>query len=103
MSPSYQSLMRPCLRRLVPDEIFLRLYDREHQMRLTDEEGQAQRAKIADERAEAADERAENEAERAKAAAERAEVADERTETAIRKAEALAEKLRSLGINPDEI
>ena len=67
---------------LVPDEAYLRLYDREHQMRLTGEEAQAQRAEIA---------------------YERAETADERAEAAIRKAEALAEKLRSLGINPDEI
>ena len=67
---------------LVPDGAYLRLYDLDHQMRLTEAEAETQRAEIADERAEAADERA---------------------EAAIRKAEALAEKLRSLGINPDEI
>ena len=46
---------------LVPDQAFLRLYDRHHQLRLTGEEAQAQRV------------------------------------------EALAEKLRSLGVNPDEL
>ena len=74
---------------LVPDEAYLRLYDRDHQLRLTGEEAQAQRAELADERAEVE--------------AERAELADERAEAAMRKAEALAKKLRSLGINPDEI
>jgi Uma2 family endonuclease len=67
---------------LVPDGPYLRLYDREHQMRLTGEEAQAHQAEI--------------EAERAEAATEQAKAANER-------AEALAEKLRSLGINPDEI
>ena len=60
---------------LVLNEAYLRLYDRDQQMRLTGEEAQAQRAEIEAERAEAA----------------------------IRKVEALAEKLCSLGINPDEI
>jgi Uma2 family endonuclease len=46
---------------LVPDGAYLRLYDRDHQLRLTGEEAQAQRADV------------------------------------------LAEKLRSLGINPDEL
>ena len=46
---------------LVPDGAYLRLYDRGHQMRLTGEEAQAQRAEL------------------------------------------LADKLRSLGINPDEL
>jgi Uma2 family endonuclease len=60
---------------LVPDQTYLRLYDRYHQLRLTGEEAQAQRAEEA--------------AERAEQAAERAQL--------------LAEKLRSLGINPDEL
>lgn len=60
---------------LVPDQAYLRLYDRHHQLCLTGEEAEAQRA----------------------------EVAEERAEEAIKKAEALAEKLRSLGINPDEL
>ncbi len=131
---------------LVPDEAYLRLYDQNHQLRLTGEEAQAQRAelaagqveaaaeqvKAANERAEAAirqaneraNERAEATIRQAEAANERAEatirqaeaanerfevairqaeVAKERFEVATRQAEALAEKLRSLGINPDEI
>ena len=53
---------------LVPDQAFLRLYDQHHQLRLTGEEAEAQRAEIA-----------------------------------IRQADALADKLRSLGVNPDEL
>jgi Uma2 family endonuclease len=88
---------------LVPDEAYLRLYDRDHQMRLTGEEAQAQQAEIATERAEIEAERAEAATERAEIEAERAKVADEQAKAAMRKAEALAKKLRSLGINPDEI
>ena len=113
---------------LVPDETYLRLYDQDHQLRLTGEQAQAQRAEIAagqveaaaeqakaaNERAEVAirqaNERAEATIRQAEAANERfevairqAEAANERAEVAIRQAEALAEKLRSLGINPDEI
>ena len=53
---------------LVPDHIYLRLYDREHKMRLTGEEAQTRQA-----------------------------------EEATKYAQVLAEKLRSLGINPDEL
>ena len=60
---------------LVPDSGYVRLYDRHHQLRLTGEEAQAWRADA--------------EARRADAEARRAQV--------------LAEKLRALGINPDEI
>jgi len=127
---------------LVPDEAYLRLYDRDHQLRLTGEEAQAQRAEIATDqveaaaeqakaaneraevairqaneraeatirRAESANERAEATIRQAEAANERfevairqAEVAKERFEVAIRRAEALAEKLRALGVDPEEI
>ncbi len=95
---------------LVQDEAYLRLYDQDHQLRLTGEEAQAQRAEIAAEQAKAANERFEVAIRQAEAASERfevairqAEAANERAEVAIRQAEALAEKLRSLGINPDEI
>lgn len=67
---------------LVPDGAYLRLYDRDNQRRLTEAEAQA--------------EARQSEARRAEAEAGRAE-------TEARRAEALAEKLRSLGINPDEI
>ena len=67
---------------LVPDGTFLRLYDRAGQMRLT---------------------HAESEAQRAEAEAQRAEIADQRAEAEARRSQALAEKLRSLGIGPDQI
>jgi Uma2 family endonuclease len=60
---------------LVPEGKYLRLYDAEQQVRLTGEEAQAQRAEEANERAE--------------------------EEARIRAR--LAEKLRSLGIDPDEV
>jgi hypothetical protein len=67
---------------LVPDQTYLRLYDREHQLRLTGEEAQAQRADIQ---------------------AEQAEEAREEAEEARKRAEMFAAKLRELGINPDEL
>ena len=67
---------------LVPDHIYLRLYDREHKLRLTGEEAQARRAEEA---------------------AERAEEAVERAEEVTKHAQILAEKLRSLGIDPDTL
>lgn len=60
---------------LVPDGKDLRLYDRNNQRRLTE----------------------------AEAAMRRAEVEAEARQAAMRRAEALAEKLRALGVNPDEI
>lgn len=60
---------------LVPDQSYLHLYDRSHQLRLTGEQAQAQLA----------------------------EAGAERAAAAIRQAQVLAEKLRSLGINPDEL
>jgi hypothetical protein len=60
---------------LVPDQQLLRLYDGSHQLRLTGEEAEARRAEV--------------EAQRAEAEARRAHV--------------LAEKLRSLGIDPDQV
>jgi Uma2 family endonuclease len=88
---------------LVPDQTYLRLYDREHQLRLTGEEAQAQRADIQAEQAEEAREEAEEAREEAEEARKRAEIAEERAEEAIRMAQALAEKLRALGINPDKL
>ena len=67
---------------LVPDGRWLRLYDQEGRRRLT--------------QTEAANEAREAEARRAEAEAEARRAADQR-------AEALAEKLRSLGIDPDQI
>jgi hypothetical protein len=67
---------------LVPDGGYLRLHDRHHHLRLTQAEAQALRAE---------------------AEAKRAEAEAEARQAAVRRAEALAEKLRALGINPDEI
>ncbi len=67
---------------LVPDGKWLRLYDNAGQQRLTQAEAEARRA--------------EAETQRAETEAQRAEIFQQR-------AEALAEKLRSLGINPDEV
>ena len=88
---------------LVPDGAYLRLYDREQQMRLTEAEAQAQQAEMEAKRAATAAERAEAEARRAQAADERAKAEAERAEAALRKAQALAEQLRTLGIDPDEL
>ena len=60
---------------LVPDEAYLRLYDSKWQLRLTKDEAEARRA----------------------------EAATMRAEETRRRAEVLAEKLRSLGIDPDQL
>jgi Uma2 family endonuclease len=74
---------------LVPDGAILRLYDQDGQLRLTHAEAEAQRAESADQRANVAVQQTEAEARRA--------------DTAIQQAQALAEKLRSLGIDPDQL
>ena len=95
---------------LVPDQIYLRLYDREHKMRLTGEEAQARRAEevgelIEDalERVEKAIKRADEAFKQAEEVTKQAEKATKQAEEATRHAQVLAEKLRSLGINPDEL
>lgn len=77
------SLWSPSLESwLVPDGIWLRLYDSTGQLRLTSTE-------FANQRANTAEEQAEIEAQRARAA--------------MQQARALAEKLRSLGVDPDQV
>ncbi len=102
---------------LVPDGTYLRIYDRERRLCLTEaqaqalraaaEARQAQRARQAEEearkRAEEEARRAEEEARRAEEAQKRAEEAQERAEEEARRAQALAEKLRALGIDPDDV
>jgi Uma2 family endonuclease len=88
---------------LVPDQIYLRLYDREHKMRLTGEEAEARRAEDAVELAEEAHERAEDAFKQAEMATKQAEEATKQAEEATKHAQVLADKLRSLGINPDEL
>jgi Uma2 family endonuclease len=73
---------------LLADGQLLRLFDRHRQLRLTEAEAQAQQVEI-----EAAARRAEARARRAEAAARQA---------AERRAEALAQKLRALGVDPDQ-
>jgi Uma2 family endonuclease len=74
---------------LVPDGSWLRLYDRQGQLRLTEAQAMAQQAEV--------------EARRAEVEARRAEQEAKRAETEARRAKALAEKLRALGIDPDQI
>jgi Uma2 family endonuclease len=81
---------------LVPDRDYLRLYDNQGQRRLTQAEAEA-------EARQAAERQAELEALRAEEATRQAELEAQRAEEAIRKASALAEKLRSLGIDPDQL
>jgi hypothetical protein len=102
---------------LVPDGTMLRLYDRSGRMRLTGMEAEAQQRQLEAQqkeaearRADAAMQQAEFEAMRAEAAIQQAEVEAlraqteaQRAEAAIQQAKALAEKLRSLGIDPDQL
>ena len=77
------SLWSPSLESwLVPDGATLRLYDRNGLIRLTYGEAEAQQKQLE---------------------ARRADVAIQRAEMEARRAQALAEKLRSLGIDPDQI
>jgi Uma2 family endonuclease len=84
MSPGPRSsLWSPGLESwLVPDGITLRLYDHTGKMRLTHAEAEAQQKQAETRRADAAVQQAEAEA---------------------RRAQALAEKLRSLGIDPEQV
>jgi Uma2 family endonuclease len=109
---------------LVPEGADLRLYDRYHRQRLTEAQAEAllkvqavqraaqqaekaaqetRRAQEATRQAEEAARRAAEEAKRADEEARRAEEAMRRAEEEARQRQALAEKLRSLGINPDEV
>lgn len=81
---------------LAPEGNYLRLYDREMELCLTREEAQTL---LAEKEAE----RANEEAQRAQEAIRKAEEEAKRAGEEARRAQALAEKLRSLGINPDEI
>jgi Uma2 family endonuclease len=109
---------------LVPEGIYLRLYDRERRLCLTEaqaqalraaeEARQAQRARQAEEEARKQAEEEARQAQRARQAEEearkqveeatrRAEEAQKQAEEEARRAQALAEKLRALGINPDDV
>jgi Uma2 family endonuclease len=74
---------------LVPDGAYLRLYDKNRQMRLTQAEAQALYAQQA--------------MRKANEEAQRAQAAMRKANEEARRAQLLAEKLRSLGIDPDQI
>jgi hypothetical protein len=74
---------------LVPDGAYLRLYDRQGQLRLTEAEAEAEARRAAIRLAEA-------EAEARRAAMRLAEAEAEKART-------FAEKLRSLGIDPEQL
>lgn len=102
---------------LVPDGHHLRLYDREHRLCLTEAQAEAalkeQAARRAQEALKLAEQakRAEEEAlklaegaaRRTEEEARRAQESTRRAEEVARRAQVFAEKLRSLGINPDEV
>lgn len=74
---------------LVPDDELLRLYDRNHQMRLTEAEARTRQAEAEAEARWAAERQARAEAEARRAAEKQARI--------------LLEKLRSLGVDPDQL
>ena len=74
---------------LVPDGPMLRLYDPQGQRRLTHSEASDQRAYIADQRATLAD--------------QRAAMAIQQAEAEARRRQELIEKIRSLGIDPEQL
>ncbi|MGK7888316.1 MAG: Uma2 family endonuclease [Leptolyngbyaceae cyanobacterium] len=66
-------------------------------------EVESQRAEAESQRAEAESQRAEAESQRAEAESQRAEAESQRAEAAEGKAQRLAERLRALGVDPDQI
>jgi Uma2 family endonuclease len=81
---------------LLPHGERLHLYDQQGNLRLTQTEAQAMRAEIEATRAQIEAKRAERETRRAEKEARRAEIE-------ARRAQLMAEKLRSLGIDPDQL
>ena len=81
--------------RLVPDGRWLRLSDRSGHLRLTEAETERQQRELANQRAQA-------EAQHAQAAEQQARAEAQRAQAAERRARLLAEKLRSLGLDPDQ-
>lgn len=88
---------------LVPDGMFLRLYDRTGAMRLTQGEEKDRLASIEAQKSEVATRRALEEHRRAELEARRALEEHRRAELEARRAAQLAEKLRALGIDPDQV
>jgi hypothetical protein len=88
---------------LVPDGPYLRLSDRYGNMRLTGEEAAIRRAEVEAMKAQLEAKRADMEARRAQREAEARQAEARRADAESSRAEALAEKLRSLGVDPDKI
>jgi Uma2 family endonuclease len=87
---------------LVLDGIHLRLYDREHQMRLTTVEAYTKLAEEATKRSVEFSRQA-DEAVRRTEEARRPQEAIKRADEVTRRVQAYEEKLRALGIDPDEV
>lgn len=88
---------------LVPEKEYLRLYDRHGHMLLTRDEAADRRADMEALARREADRRANMEAKRADAQARRAQIEAERADREALARQLLEEKLRSLGIDPDQI
>ncbi len=88
---------------LVPGGQYLYLSDRQGRLRLTQAQAEAQRAEAEKRRADTEARRAEAEKRRADTEAQAKQVEARRAEAEKRRTEALAEKLRSLGIDPDQV
>lgn len=88
---------------LVPGGAYLRLYDRAWQLRLTQTEAEIKKSETLSILAEAERQRAEAERQQKEAERQRAEAEKRRADAEQRRAEALAEKLRSLGVDPDQL
>jgi Uma2 family endonuclease len=88
---------------LVPDKQFLRLYDNTWHLRLTQAEAEAQRAEEEAQARHAAEMQAQMEAQARHTAEMQAQMEAQARHTAEKRVEALAEKLRSLGIDPDKL
>ncbi|AOY83474.2 MULTISPECIES: Uma2 family endonuclease [Moorena] len=85
------------------NRLWLRWYDQQGNWIPTDAELERLRAEQERQRAELAQQRAEQERQEKELAQQRAEQEHQRAELAQQRAEQLAERLRQMGINPDEI
>jgi Uma2 family endonuclease len=94
-SPQLNSWLRP-------EGMYLRLYDRSGRKRLTEKEVNKEQAETEALARQAEVERAEAAIRQMQAETERAEREALRAQEAIRQAQALAEKLRALGIDPEQ-
>lgn len=88
---------------LVPEGMYLRLYDRNKQKRLTQAEAEAEARKAEARRADEEANRADAEARRADEEAEARKAETIRADAEAKRAEVMAEKLRAAGIDPDQI